>query len=149
MEANQKMKKSREVSLLLLSVSLILSACAPSIAHFDPIAYERTISLKVETLALVAQAGEPFNQHAGTVAALQKELEKAYEAAKGRPNNEYTARQWEVLKNPEGNLVGGFFRHWRENNILRPVMITELQKQIAEAFDQIIGLEGGKIKIGK
>jgi hypothetical protein len=142
-------KQIRSAGILSLAVLTIWSACTTLIARFDPVAYERTISLKVETLALIAQAEEPFDQHAGTVAALQKELEKAYEAAKGRPKNEYTTRQWEILKDPNGNLVGGFLRHWQTSGSLSPVMVTESQKLIAEAFDQIIGLEGGKLKTGR
>ncbi|MCK9559345.1 MAG: hypothetical protein M0R44_02735 [Candidatus Marinimicrobia bacterium] len=142
-------KKYLRTGMLLLPIAQFWWACAPMTARFDPVAYERTISLKVETLALMAKADEPFDQHAEAVAALQKELEKAYEAAKGRPRNDYTTLQWQIIKNPRGNLVGGFFRHWQEKGALSPVMVAESSKLIADAFDQIIGLEGGKIKPGK
>jgi len=142
-------KKYGKIGLFIFLIIQFWNACAPLTARFDPVAYERTISLKVESLALIAKAGGPFDQYKDEVSALTKELEKAYEAAKGRSHNEYTTRQWEIMKNPQGNLVGGFFRHWEENGTLSPTMVAESQKLIAEAFDQIIGLEGGKIKAGK
>ena len=73
-------------------------------------------------------------------------VEKAYEYAKGLPKNEISTRQWQVLKDPERHLLGGFIKRWKVDDTLGEGYIQEKKKQVSEAFDYIIGLESGKIK---
>ncbi len=89
---------------------------------------------------------ESYSKHVGEIDSLKNELNFAYEYAKGRPNNEITAKQWEIMINPDRNLIGGFLRIWEEDLILSPVFVSEAQSVIGDAFDTIIGLESGKIK---
>ncbi len=51
---------------------------------------------------------------------------------------------WEILKKPEGNLFGGFLRRWKQKGSFKPDAVALKKPDIAEAFDQIIGLEIGK-----
>ena len=92
------------------------------------------------------KATEGYSKHAGEVDSLKKELRFAYEYAKGKPDNEVITKQWEVMINPDRNLIGGFLKIWKEDLILSPVFVSEAQGVIGEAFDKIIGLESGKIK---
>ena len=122
------------------------SACAPRLAPFSELAYEQAIGLKVDAVALMSRAHEPFARHREAVAALTLRLDKAYEFAHGRPRNEISAQQWEILRDPERNLLGGFLRRWESASTLSPVFIEEARRLIADAFDTIIGLESGKLR---
>jgi len=133
----------RRAAVLL---AIALGACAPSIAPFSSIAFEQATSLKVEALAVMTKAGEPFEKHANKVEVLKTNLEKAYEYAKNRPKNEYSTRQWEKLNDPESNLLGGFLKRWEQQSTLSRVFVDEAKRLVTDAFDEIIGLESGKRK---
>jgi hypothetical protein len=135
----------RSPRALLLLVGLGV-ACAPRIAPFSELAYEQATALKVDALALTSHANEPFARHREAVADLTLRVEKAYEFARGRPRNEISTQQWEILRDPERNLLGGLLRRWESASTLSPVFIEEARRLIADAFDTIIGLESGKIK---
>ncbi len=137
------MRHPRPVLLLAL---LALAGCAPTIAPFSEAAYEQAVSLKVESLALMGAATEPFDAHRDAVEALRLELEKAYEFALGRPQNEISARQWAILTAADRNLLGGFLARWEAQGTLSPVFVAEAQRVVADAFDTVIGLESGKLR---
>lgn len=134
---------ARSTVLLLL---LGFAACSPTIAPFSEHAYEQAVSLKVDALAVMGNATEPFDAHRAEVEALRSEVEKAYEFAHGRPKNDLSARQWALLKDPERNLLGGFLARWETAGSLSPLFVTESQRLVAGAFDTIIGLESGKVR---
>ena len=124
----------------------LLNGCAPLISPFDQVAYEQATSLKVEALALMDKATESYSEHEKDANRLSLEAEKAHEYAKGRPKNEISAKQWELLIDPEKNLLGGFLKHWKEKGKLSATFIREAKALVAEAFNLIIWVEGGKIK---
>lgn len=92
------------------------------------------------------KASESYSSHSAEVDSLIRKLKFAYEYAKGRPDNDIITKQWELMINPDRNLIGGFLRIWKEDLILSPVFVNEAQEVIGNAFDTIIGLESGKIK---
>lgn len=132
------------VSVLLLAAGA-LTACGPAISKFNETAYEQATALKVESLALMESATEPYPKHADDVRDLRERLEKAHEYAKGRPNNEISTEQWSILLDPEGNLLGGFLRRWRDSTTMNDSLVSLKQDQIGKAFDTIIELESGKL----
>jgi hypothetical protein len=69
-----------------------------------------------------------------------------YEYEKNRPKNEITLKMWDVILNPDGHLLGGFIKRWKNEKKLNAVFIQEEKKMVGEAFDQIAGLESHKIK---
>ena len=87
----------------------------------------------------------PYPDFEEEVAFLNTELDKAYEYAKGRPNNETSTKQWKILINPDANLLGGFLKRWEAEDTLSSMFVTEMQGLVGDAFDTIIGLESGKI----
>ena len=107
-------------------------------------AYQQATALKAETLALMDKATEPYQQHRKEVEILLLDVEKAYEYAKGIPKNKITVEQWELIKRPSGNLLGGFVRTWRSQGTTSPGYITEKKNDIADAFDLVICLEINK-----
>jgi|KBSMisStandDraft_5_1062788.scaffolds.fasta_scaffold06945_7 hypothetical protein len=122
-----------------------LVACS-TIATFDQAAYDKATGAKAEALALMDKATGSFNSHLTEIEAVNLTIDKAYEYDRGRLQNSITVQQWEVLRDPNKNLFGGFIRRWREKGSLKPDYITEKKKDIADAFDQITGLEIGKPK---
>jgi hypothetical protein len=126
-----------------------LSGCSNSISLFSEQAYQQDITLKVESLALMNKAVEPYKSHEKEVTELNKNLDEAYEYAKGRPENDITTRQWEIMISPDHHLLGGFLKRWKDNTSLSPFFIKEARDQVSKAFDTIIELESGKMKPGE
>ena len=144
-----KMKQLLKFILVLLvftGIIVYLSQCGGLIARFDPIALENARSLKNQALDLIEKADHPCEQHQQEIHALVTKLELAYQYAKEKPKNTLSAKQWEILKDPEKNLLGGFIKHWQEKNQLSSAYIEEAKKLVADAFDTIIVLESQKRK---
>lgn len=131
-------------SLIVLSLGLFISSCS-TISVFSPEAYKQAVDLKVESVNLISSATLPYTDYEEDVDFLKTELSKAYEFSKGRPDNEISTKQWEILINPDGNLLGGFLKRWEEEETLSQMFVTEMQMLVSDAFDTIIGLESGKI----
>jgi len=130
----------------LILFSIAFSGCTLQIDKYDKVAYQNATSIKVDSLALMSRATEPYGKNEESVDALKIEVEKAYEYAKGRPKNEIVTKQWEIMKDPNRNLLGGFFSRWQKKEVLSKNFIAEAKINISLGFDQIIGLESGKIK---
>lgn len=137
-------KAKLPLTLSALILSLTIWSCS-SISVFSPEAYKQAVDLKVEALELMSFAASSYFDYEENVAYLKTELRKAYEFALGRPNNEISAEQWEILINEEGNLLGGFLKRWEEEGTLSEMFVTEMQTLVSDTFDTIIGLESGKI----
>jgi hypothetical protein len=131
----------RPASGLLPALFLFLAACAPLIGPYSPTAYKNATALKAETLALMDKATAPYPDNEGKVEALMVEIDKAYEYVHGFPSNDLSARQWAILKKPDGDLLGRFFGRWRSEGTLKPAYISEFRGIISDAFDEIICLE--------
>lgn len=130
---------------MVAGLALAASACTP-IASYDEHAYQQTTSLKVQALELMGKATEPYARHRNEIQNLELQVREAYEYAKHLPHNEITARQWEILMNPEGHSLFGFFSLWKDKGTLDATFVQEAQGVVSDGFDQIIGLEIGKPK---
>lgn len=128
---------------LVAAVSLAACSSLP-IGEYSLQAYTNATTLKAETLALVARADEPYSSHVAQVDALNVRIDAAYEFAAGIPNNQLSAEQWRIMRDPNRNLYGGLVRMWRENGRLSSFFLAEAKAQIAEGFDYIICLEANK-----
>jgi hypothetical protein len=128
----------------ILLTALLLTACS-SVSVYSPEAYKQAVDLKIESLNLMSNATMPYSDYEEDIAYLETELQKAYEFAKGRPNNEISTKQWEILIDENRNLLGGFLKRWQDEETLSEMFVSEEQKIVSDAFDTIIGLESGKI----
>jgi len=138
----------RHLPALLACAGMLAVLCGCStIATYDQISYEKATAAKAEALALMKEATTPYSNHRQEIAQVTLTLDKAYEYDRGRDLNAETVRLWQILRDPEGNLYGGFLRRWREKGTLKLDAIEIKKPDIAEAFDQIIGLEIGKRRI--
>ena len=124
--------------ITLLFISLNYFECSRQISLFNPTAYEYAVPIKVESLAVMDKAVEPFENHKSEVTDLKLKIDKAYEYAKGIKKNEITVQQWDILKNPERNLLGGFLKRWEEEQQLSKTFVGEAKNLISQAFDTII-----------
>lgn len=130
--------------VVLLSSFLFLQ-CSP-IANYSPVAYEQVVTLKVESLEVMSLATDEYSDNEEIVNELISNLNIAREFSKGRPDNEISTKQWEILLDAEKNLLGGFLKRWIESGTLSEMFIDEMKMIVSDAFDTIIGLESGKIK---
>ncbi|MDX1670866.1 MAG: hypothetical protein R3211_00890 [Balneolaceae bacterium] len=141
-----QLKKPSRLLLLLAGILLITAACQNMQSLFDQHAYQQAVNLKVESLKLMDKASEPFADHKSAVESLKTDLQKAYEYAKGRPQNTESIQQWEIMIDPEGSLLGGFLAMWEERGQISTTMVEQSKGNIEEGFDIIMELESGKRK---
>ena len=120
-----------------------LAACN-TISSYDQAAYSQVVSSKVDALALMDKASEPYASEQKEIDTTTLELDKAYEYEKGRSLNQVTIAQWTLLLDPAHDLYGGFLKTWQAKGKLNTFFIGEKKKQVAAAFDQIIQLEAQK-----
>lgn len=142
---NKSLRQRIIPATILLLIPIITLSCA-SISLYSEVAYKQATSLKVESLAVMDIAVEEYADNKAKVESLEIKLNKAYEYAKGRPKNEISARQWQILIDPNRNLLGGFLKRWKQEGALSKIFVEEAKGIIVDAFDTIIGLESGKIK---
>lgn len=128
----------------IVFVTLLATACS-TVSVYSPEAYKQAVDLKIESLNLMSFATASYQDYQEEVDFLKTELKKAFEFAKGRPNNEISTQQWEILIDEDRNLLGGFLKRWKDENILSQMFVDEMQMIVSDAFDTIIGLESGKI----
>jgi hypothetical protein len=140
-----KMKKELFSAASILLFLYYFIGCTTS-AIFNQRAYEQDVSTKVDALALMDKADQPYIQHADEIGQLELNIEKAYQYAKGLPNNDETVAQWEIIKDTTKNSLFGFLKRWKEENKLNRAFIEGAKKNVSDGFDQVIELESGKRK---
>lgn len=141
------MKLKLFLSSLLFSV--LLSCNAVKTAVYDQYSYQQTISLKVESEALIEHATDNFSNHEAEVNDLVLELKKLVEYEKNKPNNEITYAMLKLMADQDKNLLAGFLKRWENEQQLSQVFTNEAKAQIMEAFDLIIKYEANKNKENK
>ncbi|WP_199688827.1 hypothetical protein [Pectobacterium carotovorum] len=133
--------------LSLISICCLFLLSCSTISLFNQRAYEQAVTIKVDALALIDKAlTEPYEENRHEVVLLKIQVEKAYEYARGLPKNEIVTKQWEIIKNPNRNSLGGFLAYWERNNTLSKTFVTDMKEVISNGFDQVIELESGKVK---
>lgn len=134
---------SCKLTLLILAV-VALARCA-SISDYDAVSYQHLTALKVDTLALMDKATDPFLTHRKDIDDVTLELDKAYEYDKGRPLNSISTQMWEHLR----VMFENFLTEWKRKGSLNYTTIQDFKEGahgtgISEGFDQMIQLESGK-----
>lgn len=129
---------------IVVWIGLLLLSCMPAIGPYSPVAYENATSLKAATIALMDRASEPYASHRNAVETLLVDIDKAFEFVQGVPSNSISAAQWDILRRSDGDLLGKFFRRWKEDGTLSKTYIVEFKAIVADAFDEIICLEANK-----
>ena len=146
---NRRYNKRLLTASVLAALLLCFDACTPLIGPYSPTAYKNATSLKAETLALMDRATTPYADNEKKIDVLMVEIDKAYEYVHGIPSNDLSARQWAILKKPDGALLGRFFGRWQSEGTLRPPYIEEFRGIVSDAFDEIICLEANKKSVNQ
>ena len=134
------------ISYFLSFLFFFSSHAPPRIALYNETAYSNAVSLKVESLALMDKASDSISAHVQEISTLETNIEKAYQYVRWLPRNELTVAQWEILKDPNRDLLGGFLKKWEREEGFACAFIQEKEKQTTDAFDEILKLETGKNK---
>ena len=132
-----------------LALLAAVAGCAPAIAPYSPAAYELAVDAKVDALRLMDAAEYAAVDESRRIDSMLRDLDRAYEFALGRPRNEYSTKQWELMRDPDGHLLGGFIARWQQHERLSPTFIAATRPLIEQAFDAIIGLESGKLRAAR
>jgi len=129
---------------------LLLGACK-TIAPFHQETFVRTAALKAKMLVLINHSNEPFAVHADKIDDLMIEAHSLYALQKARPLNVLSAAQWKILMDNDPvtkqSILPGFFELWKEKQTLSPAFTETAAEQVSAAFDEILKLEGAKLKI--
>jgi hypothetical protein len=125
---------------------LFFTSCSPVISQFSQHAYKETTSPKVDALLLMDKATENYEKHREEADLLHRNLMKLMEYERNRPLNEVTRDMWEILVDPEGNLLRSFLQRWEKQGPQNAAYIVQKKKQVGNAFDQIAQLESKKLK---
>lgn len=132
------------VTYLLACLLLLQSACITT-APYDQYVYKESTSLKVDALKLMDKAEKTYTSQQKEINALTDQLDKLYEYELHRKKNELRIRMWNLLKDPEKNLLGGFLSRWKKEDQLNAAFIGEAKLIVGKAFDQLAELESGKL----
>jgi hypothetical protein len=140
-----KYKNIRKVLLTFLLSAIAMYGCN-TIAHFDQTAYNQIVSVEADALAIMDKATEDYSKHEQEVEDFSTRMMKAYLYDKNRPKNVISDKMWELMIDPESNLLGGFLKRWKSEKKLGKAFVSEAKKLVQENFDRIAQLESTKIK---
>ena len=129
----------------LAGLVCMVTACA-TISTYDEKAYEKVTACKAEVLNLMNKATTSYDSNKDEIEAVFLDVNKAYQYDKQRPLNRITIAMWDLIRDPKRDTYAGFLVIWKEKSTLHQGFIEEKKIQIGAAFDQISGLESGKIR---
>ncbi len=142
-------KLKNKIALMLVFAFATISCESTRTAVFDQYSYQKTTELKVETSKLMDKATTSYSKNKAEIEALFLNIEKLAEYEKNKPDNQITFAMWTILTDQEKNLLGGFFKRWKDKETLTPVFLEESKKQVLEAMDLLIQYEIKKDKQSK
>jgi hypothetical protein len=143
----RRLKLGGSRSVLSLVLPFLMAGCA-TISTYDPTSYKNATDLKAESLLLIQKSTDPASQHNAEINKVRIELQQNYEYERGKGKlNGPTVQQWQLLADPDGNLLAGLLKRWegQEKGFL-PAFVDGVSKNIGDAFDEIIRLEQHKVK---
>jgi hypothetical protein len=108
-------------------------------------AYQQATALKAEALSLMDKATDQYSLHKDEVETIRVEMEKAYDFAKDRSHNELSAKQWEIVRNPDRNSLAGFLKRWEAAGALSATFVSDAKKVVSDQLDRISEFERGKV----
>lgn len=145
------LKKNYKILLpsYLLWIVLSFSACR-TIAIFDANTFQKTSVLKAKVVVLMDHSTEEYSKYSDKVDDILIEAESIYAMQKAREKNLTTIVQWQKLMEKDAvthqSVLPGFFTLWKKKKILSQEFIDAAKEQISDGFDEILKLEGAKLK---
>ncbi len=144
------MRPVRSLTLVVaaVAVGLALSACRTTkddkTYNYDPAAHQRAVELKSKVQTVMANSTEAYSAHRAAVDAVNADLEKAYELSAAAPDNQTIADEWAAIKNPGGDLYGGYVRLWQARGRVDEATRDAAMTKVTAHLDYILCLEAAK-----
>ena len=141
--------------LFFLLIVFLLKGCKPLSATYDQYSYTQNTSVKVDLLNIVKKGDKPYSENESEIESVLVKVQKVREYDIHRPNNEITAKMWDILWNRlqstkiEGSVSPhpiGYFPYWKSKNKLNLEFVNDASGQIEEMYNAILELETNKIK---
>jgi hypothetical protein len=129
----------------LLIVIIHFCACS-TISTFHAETFTRTSALKAKTIVLMDHATEGYKIHEAKAEEILIEAETLYAMQKGREKNSVSLNQWKLLLEKDNSILKGFFKQWKQKQTLSEGVIMDFKELVAGGFDEILKLEGNKLK---
>ena len=103
-------------------------------------------SLKIDAISIMKKGAKSFGSMEPQVIEYKAKMNDQIEYEKAKENNTKTVQMLEILSNPEGSLLGGFFTRWENEGKLNAPFIKEIAGVVSKNFDKVINLEKKKKK---
>lgn len=132
---------------LVLVLAVGLAACRTAgekKTNYDPAAHQRAVALKSQTLSLMASSGEAFSRHRASVEELNAAIDEAIKLSSAAPDNAAVVAEWTAMKDPGGNLYGGFVRRWQASGAVDAATRDAAMARVTARFNYILCLEAAK-----
>ena len=148
----RQFKKRQQKSPLVFSIfftlllAIISTGCSPKVGLYTQRAYENATSIKAQSLIIMDKATTPYSNNVAEIDRLVLAVEQAYQYSKGLPKNDLAAKQWEIIKDPSRNLLGGFLKRWKDKGKMGRAIVNASKGIVADSFDTIVKLEVGKMR---
>lgn len=135
--------------IALASVSISFQSCssARGMVARDAESIESFAILKMDAISIMKKGAKSYSTMAPQINEYKAKMndQLIYERAKGEKNMK-TVQMLELMSNPDGNLLGGFFKRWEDEGKLNGPFIKEAAKVVSTNFGKIINLEKKKKK---
>lgn len=141
----------KKTTILPLLLALLTLGCTPLISLYDADTFKDTTELKARCLVLMGHGTEPYANYAKEADGVLVSAWSLYERQKARRQNQLTFQQWRLLLEDDAlpntrALLPPFFERWKKEGSVGEAYLTEKKKNVAAAFDEILKLEGAKLK---
>ncbi|MFK7772423.1 MAG: hypothetical protein AB8F94_09795 [Saprospiraceae bacterium] len=135
--------------IALVSTSISFQSCNPAkgMVKQDQASLESFMALKTDAISIMKKGAKSFSSMAPQINEFKAKMNDQidYENAKGEKNMK-TVQMLELLSDPAGNLLGGFFNRWENEGKLNAPFIKEIAGVVSKNFDKVINLEKKKKK---
>jgi hypothetical protein len=134
--------------IALVSTSISFQSCSmKGVVPQDLETLTSLQSLKIDAISIMKKGAKSYSSMAPQINEYKAKMNDQiiYEEKKGE-NNTKTVQMLEILSNPEGSLLGGFFKRWENEGKLNGPFIKEIAGVVSKNFDKVINLEKKKKK---
>ena len=134
--------------IALVSSSISFQSCSPArkMSAQDSHTLTALESLKIDAISIMKKGAKSFGSMEPQVIEYKAKMNDQIEYEKAKENNTKTVQMLEILSNPEGSLLGGFFTRWENEGKLNAPFIKEIAGVVSKNFDKVINLEKKKKK---
>jgi hypothetical protein len=123
--------------VLLLAVTLFVSFRVPA---YNQAELDKVTALEADSVALVKKGTEPYAEHSSDIAKVNKEFEAAEQFAQKQPDSQMLVKQFEIMNDPNGALLGKALADWQKKGTLTEGYILATAPNIEDGYGEIIKL---------